>query len=409
MPRQIANRTIFTGDNLDILRGFNSATVDLVYLDPPFNSNRNYAAPAGSAAAGAAFKDTWTLDDTDEAWLGQIADAHPGLYSVIHAMGAVGRRGDKAYLIYMAVRLLEIRRVVKSTASIYLHCDPTMSHPLKMVMDAVFGNSGPNHKRPGFRNEIVWCYSGGGIPKYDFPRKHDTILRYVKGTDCVFHVERKPYAENTQQVGIHSTLAAPDNAINLERGTPVTDWWTDIRTATGWSVERTGYPTQKPLPLLERIICASSDEGDVVLDPFCGCATTCVAAEKHKRQWIGIDISRKAVDLARQRMQHDSNYPALFAKKVTARGDIPKRTDAGAVKPPRNIKHVLFGRQQGLCKGCKHDFPFRNFTIDHRIPLSLGGQDIEENLQLLCNYCNSRKGAGTMEELLAKLKKELPS
>lgn len=141
------NRTVWTGDNLEILRGINSECVDLIYLDPPFNSNRDYSAPIGSEAAGAAFKDTWTLDDVDEAWHGEIADCDPALYSVIGAAGLAHGPGMKSYLIMMAVRLLEMKRVLKPTGSIYLHCDPTASHYLKTVMDVVFGVQ-------NFRNEI---------------------------------------------------------------------------------------------------------------------------------------------------------------------------------------------------------------------------------------------------------------
>ena len=146
------NRTVWTGDNLDILRGVNSECVDLIYLDPPFNSNRNYAAPIGSEAAGARFKDTWHLDDVDEAWLGEIADREPGLWKVISAAG-VHSDGMKSYSVMMGVRLLELRRVLKPTGSIYLHCDPTANAYLRMLMDAVFG-------KESFRNEIIWWYKG---------------------------------------------------------------------------------------------------------------------------------------------------------------------------------------------------------------------------------------------------------
>ena len=145
-PRNWANRTIWTGDNLPIMRGMNSESVDLIYLDPPFNSKANYAAPIGSRAAGAAFKDTWTLSDVDAEWINLIEAKHPALYRVLLAAMT---DSDKSYLAYMAARLLEMRRLVKPTGSIYLHCDPTMSHYLKLVMDAIFG-------RRNFRNEITW-------------------------------------------------------------------------------------------------------------------------------------------------------------------------------------------------------------------------------------------------------------
>ena len=144
-----ADKTIWTGDNLDILRGLNSASVDLIYLDPPFNSNRNYAAPVGSAAAGAAFKDTWTLSDLDTAWMGLVADQQPALYQALAAAGLTHGKGMQSYLCMMAVRLLEMRRVLKDTGSIYLHCDPTASHYLKLLMDSIYGAR-------NFRSEIIW-------------------------------------------------------------------------------------------------------------------------------------------------------------------------------------------------------------------------------------------------------------
>ena len=149
------NRTLWTGDNLDIMRGLNSESVDLIYLDPPFNSNREYSAPIGSEAAGAAFKDTWTLNDVDLAWHGLIAEENPGLYGIIDAAGVAHGKGMKSYLIMMAVRLLEMKRILKPTGSIYLHCDPTASHYLKLTMDSVFGPELPQrdhleaHQRQG--------------------------------------------------------------------------------------------------------------------------------------------------------------------------------------------------------------------------------------------------------------------
>ncbi len=167
------NRTLWTGDNLDILRGMNSECVDLIYLDPPFNSNRDYAAPLGSAAAGAAFKDTWTLSDVDDAWHGMIAESHPALYGIIDAAGAAHGKGMKSYLIMMAVRLLELSRVLKATGSIYLHCDPTASHYLKLLMDAIFG-------KDSCRNEITWVRTTThNDSRHSFPNVADVILFYA--------------------------------------------------------------------------------------------------------------------------------------------------------------------------------------------------------------------------------------
>ena len=176
-----ADKTIWTGDNLDILRGMNSECVDLIYLDPPFNSNQNYSAPVGSAAAGAAFKDTWALSDLDVAWMGLIADQQPAVYHVLQAAREAHGKGMQSYLCMMAVRLMEMRRVLKDTGSIYLHCDPTASHYLKLLMDAVFGAG-------NFRNEISWHRSNPkSLHAVNFPNNRDIILRYSKAGKATFH------------------------------------------------------------------------------------------------------------------------------------------------------------------------------------------------------------------------------
>ena len=166
--------------------------------------------------------------------------------------------------------------------------------------------------------------------------------------------------------------------------------------------ERVGYPTQKPLGLLNRVIATSSNRDDVVLDPFCGCATACVAADNLQREWVGIDISPLAVDLVHRRLR-DTLGGLYHAGMVTARTDIPQRTDIEAPIPYRLNKHVLFGRQEGLCAGCRSEFPYRAFEVDHVIPQSRGGTDHIDNLQLLCSSCNRIKGNRTMEYLMARL------
>ncbi|MYD52549.1 MAG: site-specific DNA-methyltransferase [Dehalococcoidia bacterium] len=165
------DKTVWTGDNLDILRGMNSDTVDLIYLDPPFNSNRNYEAPVGSKAAGAAFKDTWSLSDLDVAWMGLIADEHPAIAYILDASGRAHGKGMQSYLTMMAVRLLEMRRVLKDTGSIYLHCDSYASHYLKMLMDAVFGV-------PSYQNEVVWKRNSSHNDSKRFGRVTDVLLFY---------------------------------------------------------------------------------------------------------------------------------------------------------------------------------------------------------------------------------------
>ena len=185
------------------------------------------------------------------------------------------------------------------------------------------------------------------------------------------------------------------------RGNPVDTIWDDIKSIQAKSKERVGYPTQKPLALLDRIIKASSNEGDMVLDPFCGCATACVAADRLNRQWVGIDLAPLAARLVKSRIQ--SEGPLLY--DLIHRTDIPQRTDQGDVPHYRTQKHTLFGRQEGICNGCKTAFVFRNFTIDHIVPRSRGGTDHIDNLQLLCGACNSVKGSRSHPELIADLRK----
>lgn len=298
--------SLYYGDCLDVMGRWPDGCIDLCYLDPPFNSKANYNILFGSGggkenlAQVMAFEDTWRWDDKAAERVNSIqrATAHPAHDAITGLHIALGDCGMIAYLSYMAERLVEIRRVLKDTGGVYLHCDPTASHYLKVVLDAIFG-------KRNFRNEIVWCYSGGGTPRSDFPRKHDTIFRYAKRAGWTFNVMRKPYKENTQQVGKHSTYSGGHD-IDLERGTPITDWWTDIATATGWSPERLGYPTQKPMALLDRIIRTSSAKGDLILDPFCGCGTTVDAANRLGRRWVGVDISPFAIDLVKNRRLQDS-------------------------------------------------------------------------------------------------------
>ena len=387
-----AHQTVWTGDNLDIMRGMNSESVDLVYLDPPFNSKANYAAPIGSKAAGAAFKDTWTLSDVDTEWINLIEAKQPALYRVLLAAMTPS---DKSYLAYMAARLLELRRVLKPTGSIYLHCDPTMSHYLKLVMDSIFG-------RKQFRNEIVWCYAGGGIPKLDFPRKHDIVFRYTNGKKYFYRPTFRPYSAGTIQRGRTKVKGKYFDQGLRKEGTPVNDWWIDVPKITSpTDPQKVGYPTQKPLALLDRIIGASSNEGDTVLDPFCGCATTCISAQGLHRQWAGIDISPKAAELVQRRM-HDEL--GMYYSGIH-RTDIPKRTDIGPL-PRYNCaanRQTLYGVQGGNCAGCSTHFETRHLEVDHIISRGKGGTDHLGNLQLMCGSCNRIKGDRGMEYLRVKL------
>ena len=296
----------------------------------------------------------------------------------------------QSYLCMMAVRLIEMRRVLKPTGNIYLHCDPTANAYLRTLLDAVFGHA-------NFRNEIVWSYRTGGVSKRHWPRKHDTLLFYV-ASDQYRH---QPLQERIYYERAFFTTKIDDQGRHYA-DVYVRDVWEDVKPLINVSRERTGYPTQKPLALLERIIAASSNPGDVVLDPFAGCATACVAAEKLGRQWVGIDLSAKAVELVNIRLR-DFMGSLFHNRLVTARTDIPRRTDIGEVPPYRQQKHVLFGQQEGRCNGCETEFPFRAFTVDHIVPQSRGGTDHPGNRQLLCSHCNSVKGHRPQEYLGARL------
>ena len=458
MAANWANQTMWTADNIYILRGMNDESVDLIYLDPPFNSKTNYAAPIGSKAAGAAFKDTWSLSDIDVEWINLLEKKYPALQRVLLAATT---NSDKSYLAYMAVRLLEMKRILKPTGSIYLHCDPTMSHYLKLVLDAVFG-------KRNFRNEITWKRRHGfssavhksnrfGIctdiilfyaaseaasftPQYSMddplylsyieknfrlfdengrryqatsltnPAYRPNLIYEYKGYQPPkngWMITREKMEEWDKQGRIHfpkkktGRLRRKSYADEL-KGMPIQNIWDDIQQIGSHSRERLGYPTQKPLKLLQRIIKTSCPEGGIVLDPFCGCATACIAAEIEHRQWAGIDVSSKAAELVQRRFLEDIGRVQFDG---IIRTDIPKRTDLGKL-PMYNCKENqtrLYGEQAGYCAGCSTHFELRNMEVDHIIARNKGGTDYIENLQLLCGNCNRVKGDRGMEYLRVKL------
>ena len=287
----------------------NSESVDLIYLDPPFNSNKNWSAPIGSEAAGAAFKDTWSLSDVDEAWHGEVADREPTVYAAIDAAGLTHGKGMKSYLIMMAVRLLEIRRLLKPTGSIYLHCDPTASHYLKTLMDAVFGQG-------NFRNEIMWCYrkwavGGGqfvsGITTLFFSIPRETSRRSIFN---MFRFPREPKSGGrTQAAGGFQGRNQVCRVNRTRCRKPMPGLVGNLRYKSQCQGTAPATPP-KSLPCSERIVKASSNEGDMVLDPFCGCATALVAADRLQRQWVGIDLSPLAATLVLKRLR-DGPRPAV--------------------------------------------------------------------------------------------------
>ena len=321
MAKKEFTNTLYTHDNLFILTGMNSHLVDLIYLDPPFNTKRMYSAPIGSKAAGTSFKDMWTWQDVNEAYLDALADNFPALARFIGDVGKIHSKAMMAYLTYMAQRIIEMHRVLKDTGSLYLHCDPTASHYLKILLDEIFDKN-------NFRNEIVWCYRGGGSSKKDFGRRHDVLFRYSKSKNYVFDANavRIPYEAEGMGRKDDAMWGKHKGSEKIYKPNPLgkipDDWWT-MNILNANSPERTGYPTQKPLALLHRIIKASSNEGDIVFDPFCGCATTCVAAQQLDRKWIGIDIEKQAVDILVERLSDDAGLFKDFINTTM----VPQRTD----------------------------------------------------------------------------------
>ena len=408
---------LFVGDNLDIMRGLNSGSVDLIYLDPPFNSKRIYSAPIGIGKADAKgkrkkvearFNDIWTWNEDVDVRLLAYADDHAELFTYIQSVGKIHGAAMKAYLTFMAQRIIEMHRVLKDSGSLYLHCDPTASHYLKLILDYVFGKN-------NFRNEIVWNYRRWPAKQQNFQRMHDVIFRYSVDEQVTWNQLYEPLAETTLKAdGGKKILNVFDEEGVRKRGTktgeespgaPMRDVW-DIGILSPTAKERTGYPTQKPLALLDRIIRASSNAGDMVMDPFCGCATTCVAAQNLGRNWIGIDVSEVAVNLVTDRLSYTDDVKNLFTD-FDAISTLPARTDRKELDwDNKKARQHFFKTQKGKCNGCGVQFPDpRHFHVDHIYPKSKGGAMVLENLQLLCGSCNSIKGDRPMEYLNAVLKR----
>ena len=317
--QELQNRTLFFGDNLEILREkIPDESIDLIYLDPPFNSKRNYnllykEGLIESPAQVHAFEDSWhwtrDAEHTYEELIGVKSSKtkiNQDISNLIQALEkTVGKNDVLAYLVMMTIRLIELKRVLKSTGSIYLHCDPTASHYLKIVMDAVFG-------KQNFLNEIIWKYSWGVHTDKRWNRKHDVILFYSKSNNWYFDAykvleKRDEEVLRRLATGIKgATMTADKSKVEDKTLKLPNDVW-NIPTINAMAKERLGYPTQKPETLLEKIILASSKEDDWILDPFCGCGTTVAVAEKLGRKWIGIDITTLAINLIKSRLE--SKFP----------------------------------------------------------------------------------------------------
>jgi len=383
---------LYYGDNLDILRRYvKDETVDLVYLDPPFNSNTNYnvlfAEKDGSKAASQiqAFSDTWTWSQESEVVFAEIVMAGGRTADSLQAFRIfLGECDMLAYLVMMAPRLVELRRVMKTTASIYLHCDPASGHYLKMLMDAIFGPE-------NFRNEIVWKRtSSKSLMTRRLPSNHDIILSYQVSPDAFWNAdamfsaydlanldektagkyghrdkdgrlyqldnlcnpnsdrpnltyeflgvtkvwrwtkERMQKAYEDGLVVQPSPGAVPrfKRYLDEQKGKPLDDVWTDIPPLNSQAAERLGYPTQKPVALLERIIRSSCPEGGVVLDPFCGCGTTIATAQALGRPWIGIDITHLAITLIKQRLKDSFGIEQAVRTTPSGKGETAKVGEA---------------------------------------------------------------------------------
>ncbi len=381
---------LYYGDNLDILRSrdyFPDSCIDLIYLDPPFNSNRNYnvlfksESGADSEAQITAFEDTWHWGETSEStYEALVVDAPEKVSTAISALlDLIGRNQMMAYLVMMTARLVELHRVLKATGSLYLHCDPTASHYLKIILDTIFGLK-------GYRSEVIWRRHAHShsLGAKQWPAIHDVLLMYSKGKTWTWNVQYQPYSDEyvkqsfryTDERGAYQaypiTGARPGSSEayaewKKRRPSPGRAWalprhglfpqWLDLPPEGEWrnlsilskldvldeldmihwprkqggqpalkrylkdapgkimeglwtdlgakvhTRERLGYPTQKPEALLERIIRASSNAGDIVLDPFCGCGTAIAAAHKLERRWIGIDITHLSIALQKYRLQ----------------------------------------------------------------------------------------------------------
>ena len=476
MLQDIENRTIFINDNLDVMRKLEGETIDLIYLDPPFGNMQTWKANNSKKIteiknyfielqqtkgvfsqenfedifSNVEFDDTWKETDVNKTWQEAIKDYDSKLFSFIDSIDFV-ISGGKYYLFYMAVRLLEMKRILKESGSIYLHCDNTMGHYLKGIMDLIFGYE-------NFRNGIVWHYETGGIPKKDFARKYDLIYRYSKSENYVFYV--KNVLEKRSDEVLRRIATGRESATRSKGEYRHPSDVFKIPAINAMAKERMGYPTQKPLNLLQRIIQASTGEGDLVLDPFCGCATTLIAAESLNRKWMGIDKNKQAFFMNYYRMGTTSMRDISHTKQVTEgtlfgettvtvketkdisqrllkylrqpRLDLPKLSDAQKnreqdelIERDRKIdeeyrqvlaeearelkgekkeeyKNRLIEEQRNKCKVCKNDL-HRSPHLDRIVPGSQGGKYTEGNLQVLCARCNLTKSGHDNFFLIKKL------
>lgn len=477
MTQNFLDNTLYEMDNLVVLRGMNSETVDLIATDPPFNTKRNRSTTAGHYVDNWKWGDTgilpdqWKWNEVHPKWLEEIKDEHTALYQVIEATRVVQGEDTAAFLCFLGVRVIEMHRVLKDTGSIYLHCDHTANSYIRMVMDAIF-------EKKNFINEIAWLRKDGvkhNLAKKRFPQAHDTIFYYSKSKNHTHNPILIPYseeyiAENYKHVdsnGRYATFPCTNEAggnkvyefrgikrawrfeksrmeemyqkglltqakpnspfrykkyLSTAEGVKVPDIWTD--TALFEENEKTGSPDQKPLALYKRLIEASSNEDDLVLDPFCGCATTIIAAEELKRRWIGIDrrvdaryhiitrlmgidqkerkhLEKYAIDkewLDRQMQRYEMHYQIEPPERTDENKQTsPKLAAVYSIEPENPLTHAemheILVNQFGLkCWGCNFIPPDKRYLhLDHIIPKTDGGTNHIDNRALLCQPCNTKK------------------
>ena len=528
MPQNFKDNTLYEMDNLVVLRGMNSETVDLIATDPPFNIKRNRSGTAGHYVDNWKWGDTgilpdqWKWNEVHPKWLEEIKDNHTELYHAIDAAKHCQGQDTAAFLCFLSVRLIEMHRILKPTGSLYLHCDPTASHYIKMCLDAIFG-------RKNFRNEIVWRRSIAHNDPKRYGNNSDRLLYYSKGGKTTWNGSAIAIPKSPEEIdktyplqddrgryrtgdltgpshgysggessqpwsgydvrskgriwsapltggyakwiednlipnyrtikGVHDRLDILDSVglihhpqkgrsgwpglkryAKADTGNPVQSLFTDISGFTNYNKgkEWTGSPDQKPLALYERIIKASSNEGDLVLDPFCGCATTIIAADNLKRRWIGIDrrvdaryhiitrlmgISKKerermekfAIDkdwLERQTAKYEIHYqtePPIRTDDETCQDNAPELSHVyqhhlEPLQSHAEMHQCLVDRFGLKCWGCNFVPPDKRYLhLDHIVPKSDGGTNDIDNRALLCQPCNSKK-SNTMS--LTSLRRE---
>ena len=442
------NRTVFIGDNWEVMLGLNAEIADAIITDPPFNSGQMrkddkvkidkkkskylpYPVDEDGLAARA-YKDRWKIDDVSKRELEFIKYKDKDLMRFCQIIGNQHSDGMEAYLMMMSSRLLLCHELLKETGSIFLHCDSSANGYLRMAMDAIFG-------RENFRNEIVWRKYAGrkNNAKHKFCTQHETILFYAKSGNAKFNPIMIPHSQKEianeykfkdadgriyrKSRGRRYQLTGEERRIYLDesKGRAVGTLWVEdgLQLNTSSNERCKNWTTQKPLKLYTRLVKAVTNPGDLVMDPFCGCATTLIAAENAGCQWIGIDNNPDRIALLNEQFEklaiQDLWKGKVHIKEIKSKRDLPKRTDNKPSKQKmEELKDQLLVTQtksqdRNYCEICGHRFPPEYLEIDHIHPKSNRGEWKLHNLQLLCSRCNRRKGSTkTNEQVRAELKKE---